>query len=86
MFVGELYANALKTITICLIYSPLWPPAYLLSACASLVAYGCFSAAMALWWRPPAAIGDELMQRLERVLWGMLRVVSATWPATWPNP
>jgi len=64
MFVGELYANALKTVTICLIYSPLWPPAYLLAAVGVLVAYLCFSCATSYWWKPPAAIGDELMQRL----------------------
>ena len=72
MFVGELYANALKTVTICLVYSPLWPPAYMLSAIGVLVAYVCFSIAISYWWRPPAAIGDELMQRLRTTLALML--------------
>lgn len=44
----------------------------MLTAVAALVAYACFSFAISHWWRPPAAIGDELMQRLRTSLALML--------------
>ena len=34
MLLGDLYASCLKTVALCLIYAPLWPMAYLLTALA----------------------------------------------------
>ena len=46
MFVGELYANAFKTVAIALVYSPVWPIATLLTPIGLLVAYFCFNFAV----------------------------------------
>jgi len=64
IFVGELYANALKTFAICLVYAPMWPLASLLVPFALLVAYFCFNLAIVYWWSPPPQLSDELLHRM----------------------
>jgi hypothetical protein len=64
MFVGELYANALKTFAIAVLYQPVWPLVPFLVPVGLLVAYLCFNFAIVFWWRPPPDLSDELLQRL----------------------
>ena len=64
MFVGEPYANGLKTFAICLVYSPMWPLANILVMPGLLVCYVCFSFAICFWWRPPPQLSDELLHRM----------------------
>ena len=66
LFVGELYANALKTLAICLVYGPIWPLSYLLTPVALVVEYFCFSFAIFYWWGPAPQLTDELLHRMRR--------------------
>ena len=49
MALGELYAASLRTISLCLLYAPLWPPAYLLTACAMAITFWCTKCAVSKW-------------------------------------
>lgn len=64
--VGELYANALKTLSICLVYGIIWPACYLFTPFALLFQYCCFNFAVVFWWRPAPQLTDELMFRMHR--------------------
>ena len=49
MLLGELYASTIKTVALCLVYAPLWPPAYIVTALALLLNYVCTKFAVAYW-------------------------------------
>ena len=68
MFIGELHANALKTAAIALVYAPLYPIVYLISAAGCLYAYASCKVALCVWWRRPPHLNDELLQRLRASL------------------
>ena len=68
MYVGELYANALKTFSVALIYSPLWPLAHIIVLIGLLITYLCFNFAIIFWWRPPPDLSDELLERFRHWL------------------
>ena len=70
--VGWLYASVLKTVGLALIYAPLWPPVYLLSAVACLIHYGCISFALTFWVAAPAQLADQLMHTMRSILAAMI--------------
>lgn len=61
MLLGELYAANLKTVALCLIYAPLWPWAYLLTAVALALSYWCTKFAVAYWYKKPPMVSEEMM-------------------------
>lgn len=70
--VGWLYASVLKTVGLALVYAPLWPPVYLLSAAACLIHYGCISFALTFWVAAPAQLADQLMHTMRSILAAMI--------------
>ena len=74
MFVGELYANAMKTFAVAIVYQPLWPTAPLLVPLGLLAAYGCFNFAIVFWWRPPPQLSDEMLSRMVYMIGGLMAV------------
>ena len=55
-----LYAASLKTVALCLLYAPLWPGAYLLSALALALNFVCTKFAVAKWWRKPPMVSEDV--------------------------
>jgi len=74
MLLGELYASCLKTVALCLIYAPLWPMAYLLTALALLFSYACTKFAVGFWYRKPPMVTEEMMSKLRARL-GLLMLL-----------
>ena len=54
MFIGELYANTLKTCSLGLAYGPIYPACYLLTAAALLFSNICTSYSISRWYVDPA--------------------------------
>jgi hypothetical protein len=64
MLLGELYAASLRTVALCLLYAPLWPFAYLLTACAMAVTFWCTKFAVSKWYRRPPMMSEEMMEKM----------------------
>ena len=43
------YASTLKALSLCLVYAPLYPPAYLITGVLLLFAYACYKGALKMW-------------------------------------
>jgi hypothetical protein len=64
MNLGELYAASLRTISLCLLYSPLWPPAYLITAGAMAITFWATKFAVAKWYKKPPMVSEEMMDTM----------------------
>ena len=49
IYFGSLYASSFKAIALCLVYSPFWPPAYLLTAVLLVFSWLCTKLALRYW-------------------------------------
>jgi len=64
MLLGELYAANLKTVALCLLYAPLWPLAYLLTAVALGITFLATKYAVSKWYKKPPQISEEMMDKM----------------------
>jgi len=64
MMLGELYAQAVKVMALCLFYAPLYAPMYALTALALLGSLFGSRAALSVWWGRPPMVGADLIRRL----------------------
>ena len=48
------YASTLKALSLCLVYAPLYPPAYLITGVLLFFAYACYKGALKMWYRKPS--------------------------------
>ena len=48
------YASTLKALSLCLVYAPLYPPAYLITGVLLVFAYACYKGALKMWYRKPS--------------------------------
>lgn len=67
-----LYASLLKTLSLCLIYAPLWPMAYLVTSLLCAFAMLCYRVAISVWYRQPPPLSDLLTRRMEAGLGALL--------------
>ena len=81
MRIGELYAAAAKTFALGVIYGPLFPPAYIMTAAAMLLSYVCTKVAITHWWHKPAAVDERMMLSLSSAL-GVSALTATTTPKT----
>ena len=65
---AKVYASVVKSLAICLIYAPLWPPAYLLTAFLLLFAYICCRISIAHWYARPPPFNQTLFNDMYRAL------------------
>ena len=84
MNLGELYAASLKTAALCLIYAPLWPPAYLITAGAMAFSFWCTKCAVSVWYRRPPMLSEELFQKMRSRL-GLLMLLHTVVAAVGAN-
>ena len=68
MNIGELLASTLKTISLVLMYAPLYPPFYVVGALALAVSLGANRFAVSRWWGRPPSVGEEMIDRLRNAL------------------
>lgn len=69
---AETYASVTKSLALCLIYAPLWPPAYGLTAVLLLFSYFCYRYAVRHWYARPPPLNETLFDELRLVLLGLL--------------
>jgi hypothetical protein len=72
MHIGEMYAATIKTIGMGLLYGPLYPPIYLITAFGCLFCYWCTRYGISRWFRRPAAVNVEMFAEMQNVLTNML--------------
>ncbi|KAL1525526.1 hypothetical protein AB1Y20_020382 [Prymnesium parvum] len=63
MHIGELYAATVKTMAMGLMYSVLYPPAYLITAGALLISYLGTRVGLAYWFRRPPTVDTDMLDR-----------------------
>ena len=66
------YASTAKSLALCLIYAPLWPPAYALTAVLLLFSYVCFRVAIRKWFARPRPLDETLLNELRGALLSLL--------------
>mmetsp|Transcript_13463 Transcript_13463/g.28485 ORF Transcript_13463/g.28485 Transcript_13463/m.28485 type:complete len:349 (+) Transcript_13463:1-1047(+) len=66
--VAYLHAVSLKTIALCLLYAPLYPPAYLFSAGAMLFIFAFSKFSIAYWYRRPPTISERMLGQLRAAM------------------
>ena len=49
------YASTLKALSLCLVYAPLYPPAYLITGVLLFFAYACYKGALKMWCHTPSS-------------------------------
>ena len=64
MLLGGLYANSLKSVALCLLYAPLWPAAYVLTAVALMLNFLATKFAVSKWWAKPPMVSEEMMEKM----------------------
>jgi len=72
MLLGELYAMTLKTVSLCLLYAPLWPMAYLVTALALGLSYVATKFAVAKWWAKPPMVSEDMMEKMRARLGALM--------------
>ena len=78
------YMQVVKTMGICLLYAPLYPPLYLLAAAALAVALFANKWAISFTWGRPPSVGEDMMERLRLALALLLPLhwASTAWAAS----
>ena len=64
MHLGELYAHTAKGFGMGLIYGPLYPPVYGITAVAMLICFFATRYGIAKWYRRPASVDSYMLDRL----------------------
>ena len=67
---AETYASIAKSLALCLLYAPLWPPAYGLTAVLLFFAYFCYRVGVRYWYARPPPLNETLFDELRYwLLW-----------------
>jgi hypothetical protein len=66
MHIGNLYAALLLMISLCMVYAPLYPPAFLLCALLLFAGFFCTKFAICYWYAKPCAVDDQMMGQVTR--------------------
>ena len=62
------YAALITSLTLCLLYAPLYPPLYLLSAAGLTFNFLCFKFGVVHWYRTPPSFDEEMAEGLRKVV------------------
>ena len=62
------YAALITALTLCLLYAPLYPPVYLLSAAGLTFNFLCFKFGVVHWYRTPPSFDEEMAEGLRKVI------------------
>ena len=62
------YAALITSLTLCLLYAPLYPPFYLLSAASLTFNYACFKYGVVRWYKMPPSFDEEMAEVLRKVI------------------
>ena len=86
MKIGELFADAIRTLGLCFMYAPIYPPLYLLASLGLLANLLGNKFALSYWWASPPCVGQEMMERLRLAIWLLMPLqfgvgALATWRA-----
>ena len=68
------YASTAKSLALCLVYAPIWPPAYALTAVLLLFSYACFRLAIRKWYARPPPLDEALLDEMRAALLVLLIV------------
>lgn len=68
MHIGEMYAHSAKTFAMGVMYGPLFPPAYLITALAMGISYWATRYGIKHWYKKPAAVDVDMLDRLVGIL------------------
>ena len=63
MAFGHLYAETFRTLSIGVVYAPIYPPAFILTALALLLSFYATKFAIAHWYMRPPLVDGQLMKR-----------------------
>ena len=61
---AKLYASTVKAISLCMLFAPIFPLAYPLTAILLFFAFGCYKFGLSFWFRRPKPLGNLMMDRL----------------------
>jgi len=64
MPLGDMYAATVRTVSLGMVYAPLFPPAFLLSAVAMLLSFCATKVGVCYHWARPPNMGEDLLERL----------------------
>ena len=62
------YAALITSLTLCLLYAPLYPPIYLLSAASLTLSFTCFKFGVVRWYKTPPSFDEEMAEVLRKVV------------------
>ena len=74
---GLLYSQAVKTVALGLIFGPLYPIAYLLTAVGLLLCWFCTRVGMRYWFKKPPNVDQEMMMELRLRLGNVMGIGTA---------
>ena len=80
LYIGELYANTLKLVSLALVYGPLCPISYLWAFVGLLVCNVCTTFGVSRWYARPPAVDEGMMMAMRMVV-GMLLLVQVVMAA-----
>ena len=66
--IAALYAALVQSVTLCLIYAPMYPPLYLITALIMLGTWASTKYACKWWYEKPPAIDEEMAEATRQVL------------------
>lgn len=70
--IGIQYAYSLKTTALGLVYGPIYPLAYLITAVGLALTYLCTRVGMRYWYQRPGAVNQNMMMEMRRRLGNVL--------------
>lgn len=78
MPLGEMYAATVKAVALTLVYAPMWPLAYLVSAVGLFLAFWCSKLAIIFWYAAPPLVDAAMTERMRDALGvvGLLQLIS----------
>ena len=74
---GLLYSQAVKSVALGLVFGPLYPIAYLLTAVGLLLCWFCTRVGMRYWFRKPPNVDQEMMMELRLRLGNVMGIATA---------
>ena len=77
MEIGDTYAETFRTLLLGLVYAPIYPPAFVLTALALLSTFYSTKVSIAYWFMRPASVDGKLMKRMRNACqWLLLACIA----------
>ena len=85
MELGTMHAETFRMLALGLVYAPVYPPAFLFTACALLLSFYATKFGIAHWYRKPAHLAGHLMKRMRNALLWLVRYLKL-WAGLFDEP